>query len=272
MKYFQRVRVIARAGCLVVCVVCAPAVADQPSGDNIYAILQAGEDTDPVADLSELPKETDNWNNTLLTYVWVVSIDGEVRAGSSSADVNIEFADILDRFSGGASLIYEGHNDDWMVYFDGTALILEDEVSPTGIKLDIETTMAIAEGGIGHRITNEAFPKALVGLRYIGLDVEIDSSVGSAKSDFDSIFDPFVGIYHKHQFNDKWGLRALADIGGFGVGTDLSWGLGVGLTYAFERDWTAELGYRILDLDYDGDKIDFDGRLEGFYLGLGKSF
>lgn len=230
-----------------------------------YAMALIAEQTDPL-------DEKQQWQHTLLTYVWVVSISGDLTVGSRSTDVDVEFNDIKDKFSGGASLIYEGHNDDWLVFFDGTAMVLEDEPRLAGIELDVKTKMGILEGGVGYRITSEPFPKAVVGVRYIGLDAEIDSPIGKLETEFDSIFDPIIGIYHKHQFSDRWGLRVLADIGGFGAGTDLSWGVGVGLYYRFESHWNVEFGYRILDLDYDGDKLDFDGNMQGVYLGFGKTF
>jgi len=236
--------------------------------DESLTSAEKGVGADPLDQLDEKQK----WSHTLLTYIWIVGISGDLTVGSRSVDVDIEFSDIVDKFSGGVSLIYEGHNDDWLVYFDGTALFLEDDPRLAGIELDVEASMAILEGGLGYRITSQPFPKAFVGFRYIGVDAEIDSPIGAAETDFDSIVDPIIGIYHKHQFTDQWGLRFLADIGGFGVGTDFSWGIGIGLTYQIKRNWNMEFGYRILDLDYDGDKLDFDGNFQGIYLGIGKRF
>jgi opacity protein-like surface antigen len=212
------------------------------------------------------------WSHTILAYLWVVGIEGDARVGPLKTDIDVEFEDILDKFSGGLSLIYEGYNEDWLVYFDGTGLILENEVHIRGNKLETKSRFAIFEGGIGHRITRHEFPKAFIGFRYVWADLEIESSLGSVKSDFEHILDPIVGIYHKHAFTDKWGLRVVMDVGGFGTGTEFSWGGGIGTYYNFKRNWTAEIGYRILDIDYEGNTIDLDAKLQGFYLGVGKSF
>ena len=216
--------------------------------------------------------DENKWNNTVLSYLWIVSIEGDAGVGPLTTEIDVKFEDILDKFSGGLSLIYEGYNEDWLVYFDGTYLILEDEANILGVNLETKSRFAIVEGGIGHRITRHEFPKAFIGFRYLGADLEIESSLGSVESDFNDILDPIVGVYHKHAFTDNWGLRLVIDVGGFGAGTELSWGGGIGAYYHFKRNWTAEMGYRILDIDYDGDIIDFDGTFQGLYLGVGKSF
>ena len=212
------------------------------------------------------------WGHIILSYLWIVGIEGDARVGPVKTDIDVEFSDILDKFSGGLSLIYEGYNEDWLVYFDGTGLILKDEPRKRRVKLETKSRLAIVEGGLGHRITSHEFPKAFIGFRYIWVDLEIESSLGSVESDFTHIIDPIVGIYHKYAFTDKWGLRLLMDIGGFGTGTEFSWGGGIGTYYYFKRNWTAEIGYRILDIDYEGNTIDLDAKLQGFYLGVGKSF
>jgi len=216
--------------------------------------------------------DENKWNNTVLSYLWIVSIEGDAGVGPLTTEIDVKFEDILDKFSGGLSLIYEGYNEDWLVYFDGTGLILKNEETIRGVKLETKTRFAMVEGGIGHRITCHEFPKAFIGFRYIWADLEIDSSLGSVESDFKHILDPIVGIYHKHAFTDNWGLRLVIDVGGFGAGTEFSWGGGIGTYYHFKRNWTAEIGYRILDIDYEGHRIDLDATLQGIYLGVGKSF
>ena len=44
-----------------------------------------------------------------------------------------------------------------------------------------------------------------------------------------------------------------ADIGGFGVGSDLTWSLLGTFNYVFTDKWSASLGYKYLSVDYDDD-------------------
>jgi hypothetical protein len=211
------------------------------------------------------------WRQSIQGYLWMMNITGDLQVGGSKADVDIEFDEILDQLSGGISLVYERWNGDWWSYFDGSYVLLKDDPTVSGVELDVETSMTFLEGGIGHRISEEPFPVLFLGFRWIGLDIEVDSPLGSRGRDFDNILDPTVGLYYRKELSDKWDLRLLGDVGGFGVGTELAVGGGAGLVYHFNKRNTFEIGYRVLDIDYEGD-IEFDGTMQGIYAGYGWQF
>ena len=81
--------------------------------------------------------------------------------------------------------------------------------------------------------------------------------------------DPIVGFRARHNFNRWLYLAARADIGGFGVSSDLEWqvygALGVHLT----KRTTMEVGYRHMDVDYTSDGFTFDAAMSGVCLTLG---
>ncbi len=212
--------------------------------------------------------DVSDWKHNVLFYGWAVSIHGDLEVGTIDTEVNIEFKDILDKFSGGAAVIYEGWNDNWWTYFDGSVTLLEDDPTLNGLELEIDSTFVVVEGGIGHRITDRSFPVAFGGFRWIGIDTDIDSAIGTKEGDFEGFVDPIFGLYHRHWLSERWMLRVLGDIGGFGVGSELSWGLGVGFVRKFDGPFSFQCGYRILNIDYDED-IEFDGSLQGAYIGIG---
>jgi len=49
---------------------------------------------------------------------------------------------------------------------------------------------------------------------------------------------------------DKWLFQFRGDIGGFGVGSDLTWQLHATAGYRFTKLFQMSLGYRILSTDY----------------------
>lgn len=61
----------------------------------------------------------------------------------------------------------------------------------------------------------------------------------------------------------------LADIGGFGVGSDLTWEFMPALSYRFSDAVSLALGYRWLDIDFDDSDFEFDAAQFGWLLGLG---
>ncbi len=61
---------------------------------------------------------------------------------------------------------------------------------------------------------------------------------------------------------------AQADIGGFGVGSDLTWSILGTVNYILTDNWSVSAGYKHLSVDYDGDGYVFDVDLSGPVLGL----
>lgn len=66
--------------------------------------------------------------------------------------------------------------------------------------------------------------------------------------------DPFVGMRAFYNFTDRLYAVAKADIGGFGVGSDLTWQAYGALGWRFNKHVSTEIGYRHMDIDYSSDK------------------
>lgn len=81
--------------------------------------------------------------------------------------------------------------------------------------------------------------------------------------------DPFIGLRARYQVTDQLYAIAKTDVGGFGVGSELTWQAYGGLGFQFNRHLAAELGYRHLSVDYSGSQ-DFSADLElsGIMLSL----
>jgi len=63
-------------------------------------------------------------------------------------------------------------------------------------------------------------------------------------------------------------LRGYGDIGGFGVSSDLTYQIYGGVGYRFKEWFSAELGYRVLDVDYDDDGFVYDLTMHGPMAGF----
>jgi hypothetical protein len=163
--------------------------------------------------------------------------------------------------------------------------------------LGYEITMA--EGGLTYEVANWGGPRSstaldlLGGARYwnqeLDLSLAVDTSVdlgnlglersGSravARSGTLEWVDPFVGLRVRHELAPGRELQFLGDIGGFGVGSDLTWQLFAGYSFDFSI-WQSTLlhglvGYRALAVDYTQDgganKNNLDLILHGPVVGL----
>ncbi len=80
--------------------------------------------------------------------------------------------------------------------------------------------------------------------------------------------DPFIGFRAKLRLTNKLYLAARGDIGGFGVGSDMTWNVFGGIGYQWNERFSTELGYRLLVTDYANGGFVYDMRTSGIYLGM----
>lgn len=80
--------------------------------------------------------------------------------------------------------------------------------------------------------------------------------------------DPILGLRAQWNFHDKWFLAGRSDIGGFGVGSDLTWSVQSTVGYRFTESVSAELGYRYLSTDYKDGAFTYDMAEHGVFTGL----
>ena len=127
---------------------------------------------------------------------------------------------------------------------------------------------------------------ALAGARYVRFDSDLKLSITPGvldmvpsritKSATRDWIDPFIGGRLQLALSDELGLFARGDVGGFGVGSDLTWGFTGGVKWKLDQNMNLVAGYRILDIDYeDGggvDKIELDAQLAGPFLSVAFSF
>ena len=86
---------------------------------------------------------------------------------------------------------------------------------------------------------------------------------------------PLVGVNVVAQLTERWAVRAEADIGGFGVGSDLTWNAQAIVTYRWTvggYDVLAGAGYRALYWDYQDGDFAWDVTMSGPMLGAAVRF
>lgn len=93
-----------------------------------------------------------------------------------------------------------------------------------------------------------------IGVNVGDLQVSFDRSRAFARSGGVSWVDPFVGLRVRHRLAPRQDLQAQADIGGFGLGSQISWQALATYSYRFGSTgsvaWSGAIGYRALYVDY----------------------
>jgi hypothetical protein len=100
----------------------------------------------------------------------------------------------------------------------------------------------------------------------------LTSNLNTQVSRTDDWFDPYVGLRARYNFTEKFYFLAKADIGGFGVGSDLTWQASGSFGWQINRTVFVEAGYRCLYTDYQGNGLTYNAYTKGAEITFGVRF
>lgn len=101
---------------------------------------------------------------------------------------------------------------------------------------------------------------------------ELAKSLQGDFSRTDDWWDPYIGVRAQYQLSGAFYLAARGDIGGFGIGSDIMWQAEASLGYRLSQHLFAELGYRALSFDYDGNGLTYQTMTHGAQFTIGVQF
>jgi hypothetical protein len=84
----------------------------------------------------------------------------------------------------------------------------------------------------------------------------------------ESWVDPVIGIRGMYRFDNGIFITTISHVGGFGVGSKLTWDTFGALGYQFNKTVSAVAGYRHLEVDYENKGFVFDVKLTGPVIGM----
>jgi hypothetical protein len=243
----------------------------------------------PAGSTAFAPDEGGGWTFTLAPYLWAAGLNGTAGLGRIDADVDASFGDILkDLNIGGMALVEARH--DRLGFFANSLFIRTKADSSGAIDTKVTNDTTIIAAGVSYRVVDfdvgelvEGQPVTIgiepyAGARWTHLRLEIELRQGNrpvpghlpqADKSRDWV-DPIVGTRVHVNFTDNWVLSGAADVGGFGVGTDVSWNAQGYVGYRdtlFGVPVVYNVGYRALYQNYDHDNFKWDVLQQGPILG-----
>jgi len=213
-------------------------------------------------------------NHRVSLYLWGAGMKGNMGNAVGSAPVDLSFEDILDNLESGIMFNYRLHSGKWAFNLDYIYL----NVSPTSDvpPASVDLKQSIAELSAGYAINPNL--ELLAGIRYVDIDMNATINITPTPPTItgaDDWIDPIIGLDYRAALSDKWRFYGRADVGGFGVGSDLSYQLAGYFGYMPSKSWNLYAGYRHLDFDYKSDndkKFFYDIALSGPLVGVGFHF
>jgi hypothetical protein len=236
------------------------------------ATTQASESAPPAAADQQAPSSTvpdqqappaKKWEFATIGYVWFAGAWGETDVIGPVPPVGLKlpFGTVLKGLKFAFMGAAEARHDRFVALGDLTFIHLE---AKKGIDirdrdfLDAELDSRTAEVTLlgGYRVVNEGpvTVDLLAGGRVnffkttLQLEGPNRSAEGSVKQTW---FDPLVGARAIAPLGGKWSLALYGDIGGFGIGSDLTWQGIATVNYQISRKMSLGAGWRHFKVNYD---------------------
>jgi hypothetical protein len=230
------------------------------------------------------------WKFDLAPYLWLPALQGDVMVERHTANVDLSVGDTLellfDSFKVGALGRFEARKGELLLTLDVMYLSLEDEKTTVlGRRAEFSQQLLITEFGAGYRLgtwplSPDIYPAlatdVLVGGRYVSLEAGLETSGGRRFGGIDveqevDWLEPFVGGRLLLTLSPRVTLAVRGDVGGFGLGSELTWSLAGTLQFHLSRCFSLGVGYRALDIDYEqgsgARRFKFDVIMHGPLLG-----
>ncbi len=226
-----------------------------------------------VAPQAAAQSSSSEWQFAIAPYLWAAGMDGTMMIADQEQDFDVPFSTIIDNLDFALMGHFDMRNERWVVSSDlifvdlGTSEDLTEGMVTAGIDL----TLWEAVGGyrVSPAVTLLAGARWVdmgVSLRYTGQIVDDDADAGT------SWFDPLVGVNVFTPLSDRWWLGVRGDIGGFGVGSELTWQAYADIGWKASDLVSIILGYRAIDIDYENGSgihiVGLDVLMSGPQLGV----
>lgn len=194
----------------------------------------------------------------LFPYVWLAGLSGSIAVEGFDTPIDIGLGDVFSNLDPALSFHFEGSTGNYSVWLDGMYLSLSSDpftVEDRSLKADFEyviTEIAITYHLGGSKAGFEPF----AGGRYTSLNANIVSQAptplgASGREDW---FDPIIGARLTTNLTRRLPAIVRADIGGFGVGSDLTWGVTAGVGFRLTDSFVLTGAYRLLDVDFEANQ------------------
>lgn len=222
-----------------------------------------------------------DWQVRSALYGWATALDGDISLGARSAPVDVGFDDLLEQLDFAAMGVVEISNGQWGFLTDLFYAELSADNSLGRIDFNAELEQFMGNFLIARNVISDSDTRfdLYAGARIMAIDTTLDITrtglfgirrfTGSASETW---VDPVIGFRAQQDLPNQFFVRAVADIGGFGVSSDITWQALLGVGYHINESSSILLGYRSIGTDYDNGNFGYDVTSHGLLLGFEYKF
>ena len=221
------------------------------------------------------------WHVRTALYGWATALDGDVTLYGNNVPMDLGFDDIFDKIDFAFMGVVEVGRGKWSVLTDLFYADLSVDNTKGNLEFDVELKQFIGNFIVAYNVVDEPCRRFDVfgGARVNSMETDINiTRTGLVRattfngSASETWVDPIIGVRYQQGLSERFFFRAVGDIGGFGVSSDLTWQALAGLGYHINEDASVVLGYRGIGTDYEDGNFGYDVISHGVLLGLEYSF
>ncbi|HXC99278.1 MAG TPA: hypothetical protein VN048_08045 [Verrucomicrobiae bacterium] len=200
-------------------------------------------ETSSSTDMS-LGAETSPWTFDASLYGLAAGMSGNVIVKGIPSDVNVGFDEVWNHLKFGAMGTARVGYDHWALSSDV-------------VYMDLGATKGAFTAGVEQWMVQPALEynfcqyfDAYAGARYNSIQLTMTGPLGVNPSGTEAWWDPVIGSRIRLPVAGKLSFNVSGDIGGFGVGSELTWQAFPFFSFQFTKMASMQLGYRFLYTDY----------------------
>jgi hypothetical protein len=238
----------------------------------------AGTTVPALAGTQPVATTESGWHVRTALYGWATMLDGDVTLRGIDAPVDVGFDEILDNLDYAVMGVVEIGRGEWSFFADLFLAQLSAGASKGNLEFETQLDQFIGTFAITRNVINEPrtrldlYAGARVNSMELDLDIETNRLGTFSGSQAKTWVDPVIGIRFQQELTDRFFVRAVGDIGGFGVSSDLTWQALAALGYHISDSSSVALGYRGIGTDYEGGDFGYDVISHGLIIGFEYKF
>ncbi len=212
-------------------------------------------------------------------YLWGSALSGTTSTlpPLPAADVDLSFADILKHFDGGIMGAVEMRTGRWSTIVDAMFTQVSPGATlpgPFASSIELRSRTLTLQGDVLYRLyESDALDVDVgAGLRFwqLGNKISIGPGllpVGITFEETQGWADPLVAARISARLGGPWSLTVFGDIGGLGLGSQVTWQVFSTVNYQWNEALALRLGYRALAVDYEKGAFLYDVLMQGPVIG-----
>lgn len=233
----------------------------------------------PSLDQSDLIATTESgWRVSTSMYGWFTRLDGHMELNGTAVPVDVPFNKIFDNLKFTFMGLVEVGKGKWSFMSDLFYAKLEPSISNQLGTFESQIEQFVGNFAVFYNVVEtstarlDLYGGARVNWMETDVDIRPNNNASLSESADKTWVDPIIGMRFHHDLTDKFFIRGLADIGGFGISSDITWQAMVSFGYRVTENASLGLGYRGLGTDYTSGSTTYDVISHGLLLGLEYKF